>query len=82
MEKIHATLYGEAKDTVKSGNDLDIGEIYISPVYGHTVVGKAPDRCPLCGVQGNKFKKVSGSTNDVIISYILYVKEYSKKENS
>jgi hypothetical protein len=26
MEKIHAMLYGEAKDTVTSGNDLDIGE--------------------------------------------------------
>ena len=72
----------EAKDTVTSGNDLDIGEIYISPVYGYTVVGKAPGRCPICGVQGNKFKKGSGSTNDMIISYILYMKDYSRKENS
>lgn len=56
-EKIHAALYGEAKDAVKSGNDLEIGEINICPVCGHTVTGKAPERCPICGVQGDKFRK-------------------------
>lgn len=56
-EKIHSDLYSEAKDAVKAGDDLDIGEINICPVCGHTVVGKAPDRCPICGVQGDKFKK-------------------------
>lgn len=56
-EKIHSALYSEAKDAVKGGNDLDIGEIHICPVCGHTVVGKAPERCPICGVQGEKFKK-------------------------
>jgi rubrerythrin len=56
-EKIHAALYGEAKDTAKDGKDLELGNIHICPVCGHTVVGNAPDRCPICGVQGNKFKK-------------------------
>ena len=56
-EKIHATLYSESKDAVKSGKDLEIGEINICPVCGRTVVGKAPDRCPICGVQGDKFKR-------------------------
>lgn len=56
-EKIHSALYSEAKDSVKGGNDLDIGEIHICPMCGHTVVGKAPDRCPICGVQGERFKK-------------------------
>jgi rubrerythrin len=56
-EKIHVTLYGEAKDTAKAGKDLEIGNIHICPVCGHTVVGKAPDRCPICGVQGEKFKR-------------------------
>lgn len=56
-EKIHSALYSEAKDSVKGGSDLDLGEIHICPVCGHTVVGKAPDRCPICGIQGDKFKR-------------------------
>ncbi len=56
-EKIHAVLYGEAKDAVDTGKDMEIGEVNICPVCGHTVVGEAPDRCPICGVQGNQFKR-------------------------
>lgn len=56
-EKIHATLYSESKDAVKSGKDLEIGEINICPVCGHTVVGKAPERCPICGIRGERFRK-------------------------
>jgi rubrerythrin len=56
-EKIHAALYGEAKDSAGAGQDMEIGDIHICPVCEHTVVGKAPDRCPICGVQGDKFRK-------------------------
>lgn len=56
-EKIHEALYSEAKESAKAGKDLEIGEINICPVCGHTVVGKAPDRCPICGVLGDKFRK-------------------------
>ncbi|RPI34561.1 MAG: rubrerythrin family protein [Nitrospiraceae bacterium] len=56
-EKIHAALYSEASDAAKSGKDMEVGAIHICPVCGHTVIGKAPDRCPICGVQGDKFRK-------------------------
>lgn len=56
-EKIHEALYSEAKEAAKAGKDLSIGDIYICPVCGHTVVGKAPARCPICGVLGDKFRK-------------------------
>ena len=56
-EKIHATLYNEAKDAAKSGKDFEIGDIYICPVCGHTVAGNAPERCPVCGVQGTRYRK-------------------------
>lgn len=56
-EKIHAALYSKAKDAVKTGKDLEMGEVNICPVCGHTVVGKAPGRCPICGVQGDRFKR-------------------------
>lgn len=56
-EKIHEALYAEAKEAAKAGKDIDIRDIYICPVCGHTVVGKAPERCPICGVLGERFKK-------------------------
>lgn len=56
-EKIHEALYSEAKEASKAGKDLEIGDIYICPVCGHTVVGKAPERCPICGVLGDRFRK-------------------------
>lgn len=56
-EKIHEALYAEAKEAAKAGKDIDVRDIYICPVCGHTAVGKAPDRCPICGILGEKFKK-------------------------
>jgi rubrerythrin len=56
-EKIHAALYLEAKDAVTLNKDLEIGEVNICHVCGHTVIGNAPERCPICGVQRDKFKK-------------------------
>lgn len=56
-EKIHAALYAEAREAVFSGKDIGVGDIHICPVCGHTVVGKAPERCPICGATGDKFKK-------------------------
>jgi rubrerythrin len=55
-EKIHAALYSEAKDKVITGKDMEIGEVNICPVCGHTVTGKAPERCPICGINGDRFK--------------------------
>ena len=56
-EKVHATLYSEAREAVKTGKDLVIGEVYICPVCGHTAVGKLPERCPLCGIEGGRYKR-------------------------
>ncbi len=56
-EKIHEALYSEAKEMVKAGKDWEIGEIFICPVCGHTMVGKPPERCPICGILGERFKR-------------------------
>ncbi len=55
-EKIHAALYRGAKEAVKNGKDLEVGNVYICPVCGHTVVGTPPERCPLCNVKGDTFE--------------------------
>ncbi len=56
-EKIHAKLYAEAKEKVEKGQDIEIGDIYICPVCGYTHVGEPPEKCPICGVPSEKFKK-------------------------
>lgn len=56
-EKIHAELYGKAKQKVSQGKDLKISEVYVCPVCGYTHEGTPPEKCPVCGVSGDKFKK-------------------------
>jgi len=56
-EKIHAELYRKAKEAVDAGKDLEIGDIYICEVCGHTVEGEPPDRCPICNAPKERFRK-------------------------
>ncbi len=57
-EKIHADFYGKALVSVKQGNDLKLGKLYICEVCGHTVEGAPPDKCPTCGEGADKFQLV------------------------
>ncbi len=56
-EKIHAELYSEAKKLAEEGKDLEIEKVNICSVCGHTVIGDAPERCPVCGAGGNAFRE-------------------------
>jgi rubrerythrin len=56
-EKIHAKLYEEAKEKANAGKDVDFDEIYICPVCGYTHIGTPPKKCPVCGLQKEKFRK-------------------------
>jgi rubrerythrin len=58
-EKIHAELYREVKKYVDDNKDYPIkGYVWICPVCGHTYIGEEPpERCPICGVSGDKFVK-------------------------
>jgi len=55
-EAVHANLYKEALKALEAGSDLD-GEFYICPVCGNIEKTK-PERCPICGVPGEKFFQV------------------------
>lgn len=55
-EKIHAKLFQEAQEAAKQGQDMELDTVYICPVCGHTVVGEAPDKCPICGVSKDKYE--------------------------
>jgi rubrerythrin len=59
VEEIHHGLYEEALAAVNGGKDLAETSIWVCPVCGNTVKGGAPDRCPICGVPGEKFSEIS-----------------------
>jgi rubrerythrin len=58
VEKIHFKLYGEALQSLKAGKDLPASDIYVCQVCGNTVLGHAPDKCPICGSPKYKFKEI------------------------
>ena len=55
VEIEHEALYQGALDTL--GKDGDSFEYYVCPICGHTVIGDAPDECPVCGTAGSYFKE-------------------------
>ncbi len=59
VEKIHYELYGKAIEAANAGRDLPDLKVRICPVCGHTIVGDAPDKCPICGCPGAKYVEIS-----------------------
>ncbi len=56
-EKIHETMYGDAAESVKAGKDIESAPVYVCPVCGHTVIGEAPENCPVCNLPRNKYQE-------------------------
>lgn len=58
VEKTHHDLYQKALAAVEGKKDLPAGPIYVCPVCGHTEIGGAPDKCPVCGAAKDKFQEI------------------------
>lgn len=58
-EHVHAALYKKALDAVKAGHDIGREKVFLCPVCGNIELGKAPDKCPICGVFGKQFREVT-----------------------
>lgn len=58
VEKIHYGLYSEALAAVKAGADLPAAPIYVCNVCGNTIMGSAPDECPVCKAKKERFFEV------------------------
>ncbi len=58
-EQVHAGLYKKALDAVKAGTDIGREKIFLCPVCGNIEIGKAPDKCPICGVFGKQFREIT-----------------------
>ena len=59
VEEIHHGLYSAALAAVQAGGDLPAAKIFVCAVCGNTVMGEAPDVCPVCGVSREKFSEVA-----------------------
>jgi rubrerythrin len=58
VEREHYELYSKALEALEAGKDLAAGPMYVCSECGHTVLGHAPDECPVCGASKSKFKEV------------------------
>ncbi len=54
-EKDHQAIYATTGTGVGGGKDLGAEPIRVCPICGHTIVGDAPDECPVCGTAGARF---------------------------
>jgi rubrerythrin len=58
VEEVHHGLYDAALKAAQAGTDLAASDVYVCDVCGHTVIGEAPDTCPICGAKREKFSKI------------------------
>jgi rubrerythrin len=58
VEKAHYLLFEAAFKEIKEGKNPATTVYYVCPVCGNTVAGNAPDKCNVCGADGDKFKKI------------------------
>lgn len=56
-EKVHAQLYGRAKEAAQGKRDVELGALYVCQVCGYTVEGEPPERCPVCSAKREKFRR-------------------------
>jgi rubrerythrin len=59
VEQTHHGLYSQALQAVKAGKDLPATSIWVCSVCGHTALGEAPDKCPVCAAAKQKFAAVA-----------------------
>ena len=58
VERVHAELYKIAMEAVRTGKDID-SEVWLCPICGHLEFKNPPEKCPVCGVPGTKYEKIS-----------------------
>jgi rubrerythrin len=58
-EKVHAKLFREALEAMKSGKDLSQMDVFLCPVCGDVEFGVPPDKCPICGAPGSRYQKIA-----------------------
>jgi len=55
-EKIHAKLFKDAQDSVKKGKDIELDDIHVCKICGHTTAEGLPEKCPVCSAKKEMYK--------------------------
>lgn len=58
VEEIHHGFFQNALNSIKAGSKMSAEPYFVCQVCGNTVLGEAPERCPICGVPRSSFKRV------------------------
>ncbi len=56
VEKVHAELYKKALENLGNNEEVDY---YVCGICGYTVEGEAPDKCPVCNANKEKFRRIN-----------------------
>jgi rubrerythrin len=57
-EQVHARLFSQALEAMRSGADLSSMDVYLCPVCGDVEFGPPPERCPICNTPGARYQKI------------------------
>lgn len=58
-EEVHAGLYAQAAEAVRAGKDIEASKVLLCPVCGNVALDEAPERCPICGVPGPRWREIT-----------------------
>lgn len=58
VEQIHFELYSKAIKALEAGGDMPATDIFVCRGCGNTVLGEAPDTCPICGAKKSFFMTI------------------------
>ncbi len=58
VEQVHHGHFKAALKALEAGQKLKEGPYFVCQVCGNTVLGAAPDKCPVCGAQKSRFKQI------------------------
>lgn len=56
-EKAHERYFSEALKSIENGVDIPETDIWVCKGCGFTMLGEAPDKCPVCGAPKTMFMK-------------------------
>lgn len=57
-EKPHQILHGDVKNPAQTGSNFKMDSNTICATCGYKAKGAAPNKCPICGALGEKFKSL------------------------
>ncbi|HTP51869.1 MAG TPA: rubrerythrin family protein [Anaeromyxobacteraceae bacterium] len=57
-ERVHARLFAQGLEALKSGKDLSQMDVFLCPFCGDVEFGVPPEKCPICGAPAAKFQRI------------------------